>query len=321
MGSAKEPGKYSSLTKKICVLCGGRSGERDVSLRSGENVYQALLRQGINANKMDTDDNLISSLKKQKIDAVFIALHGKFGEDGAVQGLLEMAQIPYTGSGVLASAVAMNKIATKRIFEACKIATPKYYVIDPNSIEQDIKNIKKKFPFPLVVKPTSEGSSLGISLVKDKKDLDKIIKKTVADYNDVFVEQFIDGQEVTVGIIGTGKNTQALPILELVPANEFYDYEAKYTAGMTDFILPANLPATIYKKTQELALLAHKALGCHGVSRVDIMVERKTKIPYVHEVNSIPGMTDQSDLPAEAKHAGISFDELVLRILESAFVK
>jgi D-alanine-D-alanine ligase len=171
---------------------------------------------------------------------------------------------------------------------------------------------------PLVLKPTSEGSSLGVTLIKKEDDFEGILKKTVARFKDVFVEEYIKGREITVGILGKNSNLQALPVLELVPKNKFYDYHAKYTAGMTEFVLPARLSAPLYKTTQEIALAAHKALGCYGVSRVDMIVGRD-HIPYVHDVNTIPGMTDRSDLPAEAEQAGISFDELVVKILESAF--
>lgn len=305
--------------KKICVLMGGRSGERDVSLRSGKRVFDSLKKQGFNVISMDLEDDLISSLKREKVDLVYNILHGRFGEDGTVQGLLEMARIPYTGSKVLASALAMNKLAAKRVFQAVGVPTPRYEEVDVYSdLKQEVDKIKKTIPFPLVLKPTSEGSSLGVIVIKNDDDFEEILAKSVAEYSDVFVEEFVAGQEVTVGIIGKNSDLQALPILELVSKNEFYDFEAKYTEGMTEFILPARLAEPVYKKTQEVALAAHRALGCYGVSRVDIIVD-KDGTPNVHEVNSIPGMTDRSDLPAEAAHAGIPFDELVLRILESAF--
>jgi D-alanine-D-alanine ligase len=305
--------------KKICVLMGGRSGERDVSLRSGKRVFESLKSQGFNVISMDLEDDLISKLKHEKVDLVYIVLHGRFGEDGTVQGLLEMANIPYTGSKVLASALAMNKLASKRVFDTVGIPTPRYVEVDAGSeINKEAEKIKKIFPFPLVLKPTSEGSSLGVTLIKKGDALGEILEKSVSEYKDVFVEEYVKGKEVTVGILGKNNDLQALPVLELVPRNEFYDYHAKYTAGMTEFILPAKLSKPLYKKTQEVALAAHKALGCYGVSRVDIIIG-KDHVPYVHDVNTIPGMTERSDLPAEASHVGISFDELVVKILESAF--
>jgi len=297
---------------------GGRSGERDVSLRSGKNVLNSLRSQGFKAISLDADEKLIDNLKKNKIDIAYIMLHGKFGEDGTVQGLLEHFGIPYTGSKILASALAMNKVASKRIFLATGIPTPPYLPIDPDTdVKKQCEKIKRIFPFPLVVKPISEGSSLGVSIVREEEKLEKVLSETVEKFKDVFIEEYIKGKEVTVGILGTGDDLTALPILELKPKAEFYDYKAKYTAGGTDFILPAKLPKDLYKHTQEIALRAHRALFCYGVSRVDIIIGRD-HTPYVHEVNTIPGMTDRSDLPAEAQCAGISFDELVLKILESA---
>ena len=302
---------------KIAVLAGGTSGERAVSLRSGKNVLESLRRQKFNAVQMDTDGNLIDKLKRNKIDLVFIALHGRFGEDGVIQGVLELAGIPYTGSGVLASALAMNKVAAKKIFMASAIPTPNFVEINPDADPQkEAERIKKIFPFPMVLKPVSEGSSLGVSIINKEDNLAGLISAAVEEYKDVFIEEFVKGKEVTVGIIGE----EALPILELVPKGEFYDFESKYTDGGCKFILPATLNKALTKKTQAVALRAHKALGCKGVSRVDIIVTRD-HIPFVHEINTIPGMTDLSDLPAEAKEAGISFDQLVVRILESAISK
>lgn len=306
--------------KKIAVLMGGRSGEREVSLRSGKNVFNSLKSQGFNVISLDVDDKVIDKLKKNRIDVAFVMLHGRFGEDGAIQGLLELYDIPYTGSKVLASALAMNKVASKRIFEATGIPTPKYLTIDPDeNISKQASKIKRVFPFPLVVKPVSEGSSIGITIIKKEEALEGVLKKTVSDYKDVFIEEYIKGRELTVGIVGRGSDTKALPILELRPKNEFYDFHAKYTPGQTEFILPAKLPKGFYEYTQKVAINAHNALGCYGVSRVDMIVSEHDNIPYVHEVNTIPGMTDQSDLPAEAACADISFDELVVKILESAF--
>lgn len=305
--------------KKIAVLCGGRSGERDVSLRSGQRVFDSLKKQGFDVSQFDLSDDLIAQLKKKKIDIVYIALHGRYGEDGTVQGMLEIANIPYTGSKVLASALAMNKLAAKRIFDAVGIPTPRFIEINSRTdIAAQADRIKRIFPFPLVVKPVSEGSSLGVSIIKKEDDLERTLVKAIKEYQDIFVEEYIKGKEVTVGIIGRDEDLQALPVLELVPRKDFYDFEAKYTSGMTQFILPARLPGPLYEKVQATALKAHLALGCYGVSRADIIVSQD-HVPYVHEVNSIPGMTEHSDLPAEAAHAGITFDELVVKILASAY--
>ncbi|MEA3493037.1 MAG: D-alanine--D-alanine ligase [Candidatus Margulisiibacteriota bacterium] len=306
-------------SKKICVLMGGRSGERDVSLRSGKKVFDSLQKQGFNVVSMDLDDDLVSKLKQEKIDIVYNILHGRFGEDGVVQGLLEMANIPYTGSKVLASALAMNKLASKRVFDAVGVPTPKYLEIDSYSdIKKEADRTANNFPLPFIMKPISEGSSLGVVLIKDEKDILPTLEKLVGEFKDVFIEEYVKGREVTVGILGKNGDLTALPVLELVSKNEFYDFDAKYTEGMTEFVLPARLPGQVYKKTQEIAMNAHRVLGCYGVSRVDMIVG-PDNIPYVHDVNTIPGMTDRSDLPAEAAHAGISFDQLVLKILESAY--
>lgn len=306
-------------SKKIAVLMGGISGEREVSLRSGKRVFASLKKQGFKVVAIDPakEVNLVNKLKKLKIDIVYIALHGKFGEDGIIQGLLDSANIPYTGSKVLASALAMNKLASKRIFQAMNIPTPCYEYVNKHNIKEILPKIENEFPVPLIVKPVSEGSSLGVTLVKNQKKIKSVIAGTVKKFGEVLVEDFIKGTEVTVGVLGGPKDLQALPILELIPKNEFYDYAAKYTEGMTKFILPARLPEALYKYVQKVAISAHKALGCHGVSRVDFIVS-KDNIPYVNEINTIPGMTDRSDLPAEAAAAGISFDQLVLKILESA---
>lgn len=286
---------------------GGRSGEREVSLRSGKKVLNSLKSQGFKVIPLDPDEKLIENLRKNKIDIAYLMLHGKYGEDGTIQGLLEHFSIPYTGSKILASALAMNKVAAKRIFQATGIPTPQYMTIDPEkSIKDQCEKIKKIFPFPLVVKPVSEGSSLGVSIVKDESKLENVLSDTVKKFKDVFIEEFIKGKEVTVGILGKGEEVYALPILELRPRSEFYDFKAKYTEGGTEFILPARLPKDLYKHVQEIAVRAHKALGCYGVSRVDIIVAGD-HTPFVHEVNTIPGMTDASDLPAEAKCAGDLF--------------
>ena len=299
---------------------GGMSGEREVSLRSGTNVFKSLKAQNFNVIAIDVNGDPTEQLKKNQIEIAYIVLHGKGGEDGVIQGLLETLKIPYTGSGVAASALAMDKIASKKVFEASGIPTPKFFVVDQKDVNGSIDKIKKIFSLPLVIKPNQEGSSLGISIIKDEKLLDKTIRETVKEYKDVFVEEFIAGKEVTVGIVGCGNKARALPILELIPKNDFYDFEAKYTPGMTDFVLPARLSEKVSAETKKVALRAHQVLGCHGVSRVDMMVG-EDQVPYVTEVNTIPGMTDQSDLPAEAKHEGVSFDELVVEILQSAIIK
>jgi len=300
--------------KKIAVICGGWSSERDVSLRSGENVFNALKSKGYNVVKIDLDENIVENLKKEKVDFAYIALHGSPGEDGTIQGLLEIINIPYTGSGVLGSAISLDKIVSKQIFIANNIPTPPFYIIREKQI--DFEEIKK-LGFPIIFKPREEGSSIGIKKIdtfeKAKKDLVELAEK----YKDGIVEKFIKGKDITVGVLDEGKSTYALPILELRPKKEFYDYEAKYTKGLTEFIIPAQIDEELTKYIMDLAVKTHKAVFCYGVSRVDMVV--KERDVFVLEVNSLPGMTDTSDLPAEAKAMGISFPELVEKILLSGF--
>jgi D-alanine-D-alanine ligase len=304
--------------KRLAVLMGGRSGEREVSLRSGRNVLEALKRQGLQAVGLDVGLDLGADLRHKKIDAAFVILHGKYGEDGTVQGLLEMMDIPYTGSGVLASALAMNKVFSKKIFSEQGIHTPEYCWAGPGQDPQTAaQEAVDELELPLVIKPVEEGSSLGVSIAKSRDEAFRSFSKIHKKYGQVMAERFIQGMNVTVGILGCGSKARALPVLELVPKNEFYDYQAKYTGGMTEFHVPARLPGSIYAKTQQVTLKAHQALGCHGWSRVDAIVDRSGTV-YVLEVNTSPGMTDLSDLPAEAKAEGLEYDHLVLEILDSA---
>ena len=309
--------KYNSLKdKKIVVICGWISREREVSLRSGKKIYDALLKKGYNVTLVDPKIEGWGPVLSG--DMVFIALHGKPGEDGTVQGLLETFDIPYTGSGVMASSLAMNKVMSKKIFIASEIPTPRYIGLeDFKSIDEFISSALESIGLPLVVKPVSEGSSIGVSIVRDRKDLDDIVTDTVDKFGDVFIEEYIEGREITVGVLDIDGRLTALPILELIPKNEFYDYTAKYTSGMTEFIIPARIKEEKYKLAQEFALKAHKALGCTGFSRVDLVTDRDDN-PYVLEVNTIPGMTDLSDLPAMAKAYGIEYEDLVEIMLYSA---
>jgi len=304
--------------KRIGVLMGGRSGEREVSLRSGKNVLAALKRHDLKAVGIDVGLDIAKKLLTLKVDVAFIILHGKYGEDGTIQGLLEMMDIPYTGSGVLASALAMHKGYSKKIFREQGIPTPEFIWAEKNDDPaQRAQQAVDELGLPFVIKPLEEGSSIGVSIIKDQKGAVASFKKLHRKYGGAIAERFISGMNITTGILGCGRKVRALPILELVPKNEFYDFQAKYTKGMTEFIIPARLPGSLYRKAQETALAAHLALGCHGWSRVDAIVDR-AGTSYILEVNTLPGMTDLSDLPAEAKVAGISYDEAVLEILDSA---
>ncbi len=307
--------KIIEVDKKIAVLCGGLSSEREVSLRSGKNVLAALLRQGYkNAELVDVDENIAETLKNKNYDLVYNALHGKYGEDGCIQGLLEILKIPYTGCGTMASAVCMNKEYTKRMLKTANIPLiSSVFIKYGEDYAEKIKNLK----YPLMLKPVSEGSSIGMYKVENEKDFDLLYKKSLECKQDILVEEFLTGSGCTVGVIDDVENDGQLvtEILEFRTKNEWYDYECKYTAGMTEFILPAQYSSEVSAKIKEYALLAYNACGCSGVSRVDFLVV--DDIPYVLEINTSPGMTDLSDLPAQANACGINYDNLVQLILNN----
>jgi len=298
-------------TKRIGIIYGGLSSEREVSIRSAENVFKALQEKGYDSVMIDLDENISENVKKEKIDLDYIILHGSPGEDGTIQGLFDIIKIPYTGSGVLGSALALNKIVSKQLFIANDIPTPRFSIINKEINWNELKELG----FPLIFKPCSEGSSIGVekydSLEKMKEKLPELVKQ----YRKGIVEQFLDGVNITIGVLDEDKGPIALPALELVPKNEFYDYEAKYTKGMTEFIIPARLDDRTTEKAMRLAVRAHQCLWCYGVSRVDMIV-MKDGI-FVLEVNTLPGMTEMSDLPAEALAMGIKFPDLVEKILIS----
>jgi D-alanine-D-alanine ligase len=296
--------------KKIAVLMGGISAERKISLRTGRAVLGALQQGGYLALGVDVDRNLASRLIEERIEVAFIALHGRFGEDGTVQGLLEMLEIPYTGSGVLASGIAMDKVTTKKILLYHNIPTPAFEVFRRG--EDPLALLARCGHFPLVVKPAREGSTIGVSIAQDAVELRKGLDVALGFDNLILVEDYIRGKEITVGVL----NGEALPIIQVVPKGGFYDFDAKYTAGQTDYILPAPLEKTLYERIQKAAVVTYQALGCAGAARVDFMV-RESEF-YCLEVNTIPGMTETSLLPKAAFEAGISFGELVQRILEGA---
>ncbi len=307
------------LEKRIAVLMGGRSGERQVSLRSGARIAAALQRLGADVVTIDPIDlDWVERMRDAAIEIAFLGVHGKGCEDGTIQGVLEAFEFSYTGSGVLASALAMNKVMAKRVLSTLNIPTPDYLVVDPNqSLDLQCEDAVNRLGLPLVLKPASEGSSIGVSIIWELSELRRIAYKTQHQFGEIFFERYIQGQEVTVGLLGIEENLRALPVLELVPKREFYDYEAKYTEGMTEFIIPARLSNSLTEQVQEVALKTHQAIGCWGVSRVDMLVDTDGQ-PYVMEINTLPGLTDLSDLPAQAAASGISYDELIYEILASA---
>lgn len=300
--------------KKIAVLMGGLSAERDVSLKSGLAVHQALLRMGYNSTAIDVRHDVAKMLLEEKIEVAFIALHGRYGEDGCIQGLLELLQIPYTGSGVLASALAMHKLYSKQAFAAAGLTITPYVAVRKGTT-CDAASLP--FGLSVVVKPVQEGSSVGVSIVKQADALQAALDDAFHYDELVLVEQYIKGQEVQVGIL----DNQPIGAIEIVPKNEFYDFEAKYSDGMAEHFFPARLEADLYEKVQQQGLKAHQALGCDGYCRVDFLVT-ETGDCYLLEVNTLPGMTALSLLPEIAqKGAGLSFEELVERILLSARLK
>ncbi|MGD8238391.1 MAG: D-alanine--D-alanine ligase [Armatimonadota bacterium] len=304
---------------RVGVLMGGDSREREISLRSGAGIMQALQERGFDAVSIDPDTDLITQLRSENVQVAFNILHGGRGEDGTIPGVLEMAGIPYTGSGVLASALTMNKTQTKRVLQASDVRTPAFYAVDPQEkVGKQCRFAANFLRLPAVCKPADEGSSIGVSIVKHIEELEGAVGALLEKYGSALIEKFIAGPEVTVGVLGTGENVRALPVLELRPRREFYDYEAKYTEGMTEFVLPAQLDEPVYVMTQQAAIRAHKVLGCHGWSRVDMHVD-KEGVPQIHEVNSVPGMTPLSDIPAEAEAEGTTYQQVVLEILQSAF--
>lgn len=304
---------------KVGVLMGGFSTEREISLKSGQAVYAALKQQGIEAVSIDiqTDSRQenIRLIQSLNINCAFLALHGRFGEDGQIQQLLEDLNIPYTGPGVEASRLAMDKLASRRIFAAHGLSVPRYISLNQASYRKDL-SIADAFALPWVVKPASHGSSVGLSMIEQKDRLYPAIDLAFSFDEVILIEEYIKGRELTVGIL----DDKPLAVIEIIPKNNLFDYQAKYQAGMTEYIVPAELPFEITHRVQEAALLSYKLLGCQGCSRVD-MILRGDNTVFILEVNSIPGLTDNSLLPKAAKVNGIEFGQLCLKLIELAYEK
>ncbi len=296
--------------KKIAVLMGGLSAEREISLKTGQAVISALLENGCDAVAIDAGHDLPVQLREVGTDVAFICLHGRYGEDGTVQGLLEMMQIPYTGSGVMSSSMVMDKVITKQILLYHEISTPGFVAYRSGDDRNEL--FKRCRHFPLVVKPAREGSTIGISIAHDRAELEAGLAEALKHDDLVLIEDYIQGDEITVSIL----NNESLPIIQIVPKSGFYDYESKYTPGHTEYLLPAPLEAVLYNRLQETSVAACKALACRGAARVDFMVREREF--FCLEVNTIPGMTATSLLPKAAAEAGITFNELVMQILQDA---
>lgn len=311
---------------KIAVILGGRSTEREVSLHTGGNIIAALKERGHEAIGLDLTDDLPLRLRGCAPDAVYIALHGRFGEDGCVQGLLEMLGLPYVGSGVLASALGMDKVLSRRLFEMAGLPNPRYRVVEAGELRTRglsavLAELSAEFGLPLVVKPTDQGSAIGVTVVREAEAVQEALETAFAlSPAAVLVEEYIKGPEITVAVLGDHP-PQALPVVEIVPKKAFYDYDAKYTPGMSDHVIPARLSPEATSLAQEYAVRAYRALGCRHFARVDLLVDERTGRPVVLEVNTLPGMTATSLVPDAARAAGIEFADLVERLVLMALGK
>lgn len=302
---------------RVAVLLGGRSAEREISLNSGEAVYRALVERGWDAVKIDVGPDVAQRLQAERADVAFIALHGKGGEDGSIQGLLEIIGIPYTGSGILPSALAMDKVATKRLLISEGVPTARFINLKAGSWDAPLAaDVIKKIGLPLVVKPATQGSSVGMSIVNREEKLAPALEEAFRYDASVLAEEFITGTEVTASVLGNDRPV-VLPLLEITSAKGVYDWEAKYTPGMSDHLTPPRIPDTAQKRVAEIALTVYRLLGCRGFARVDFMVGTDLQ-PYVLEVNTIPGLTAVSLFPEAARAAGISFGDLVERLISLA---
>jgi D-alanine-D-alanine ligase len=304
---------------RVGVLMGGVSSEREISLKSGKAVFSALTEAGVKAVAIDiTTDNPQENtglLKKHNLDCVFIALHGRFGEDGTIQSILDGLHLPFTASGVEASKLAMDKIGSLEIFSRLGLCVPKSQFLGKSTYQKD-KVFINQLEFPLVVKPANHGSSIGLSIVEHLSELPAAIEEAFEFDERIIIQEYTPGRELTVGILGE----MALPVIEIIPNSKFFDFTAKYQTNLTQYIIPAVLDQKVALEVQRIALQAHKFLGCYGCSRVDIILTKEQR-PYILEVNTIPGMTATSLLPKAAKIVGIDFSQLCLKLLELAYEK
>ena len=297
---------------RVGVLLGGRSGEREISLMSGNGVLEALLSKGVDAHTFDPGLRCPTELAKEKFDRVFISLHGRYGEDGTIQGLLELLNLPYTGSGVLASALSIDKIATKQIWLSNGLSTPDFEELTADS---DWIAVVKKLGLPLIVKPAHEGSSLGLTKVKSVDELPAAYELAAGLDKKVIAETCIVGDELTCPLVGQGSTADALPVIKIIPPQANYDFHHKYFSNETQYLCPTGLAPEINERVQVLALAAYRTLGCRTWGRADVMLDQKTGKPYLLEMNTSPGMTSHSLVPMAAKAAGVSYADLVLWLL------
>lgn len=297
---------------RVGVLLGGRSGEREISLMSGNGVLEALLSKGVDAHPFDPGLRCPTELAKEKFDRIFISLHGRYGEDGTIQGLLELLGLPYTGSGVLASALAIDKIATKLVWLSSGLSTPEFLELKADS---DWNAVVKRLGLPLIVKPAHEGSSLGLTKVKSIDELPAAYKLAAGMDKKVIAETCIVGDELTCPLVGFGEHAEALPVIKIIPPEANYDFHNKYFSDETKYLCPTGLAPEVNKAVQDLALAAYRTLGCKTWGRADVMLDQKTGKPYLLEMNTSPGMTSHSLVPMAAKAAGVEYAELVLWVI------
>jgi D-alanine-D-alanine ligase len=304
---------------KVAVLMGGKSAEREVSLMSGSGVLKALQSKGVDAHAFDPAERDLAELKKKGFKRCFIALHGRFGEDGTVQGALELLGIPYTGSGVMASSIAIDKVMTKRVWIAEGVPTPRFSLLRRGSYAREqVVAMPDELGLPLIVKPAREGSSIGVAKVQGYSEMQGAVDAAAALDADILCEQFIAGDEVTCPILGTGDGARALPVIRIVAPEGNYDYQNKYFTDDTKYLVPCGLPEGEEAAIQELVVKAYRVLGCRGWGRIDVMIDGATRKPYLLEINTSPGMTGHSLVPMSARAAGISYEDLCLQLLASA---
>ena len=304
---------------KVAVLMGGKSAEREVSLMSGAGVLKALQGKGVDAHAFDPAERELVELKRKGFKRAFIALHGRYGEDGTVQGALELLGIPYTGSGVMASAISIDKVMTKRVWMAEGIPTPKYTLLRRGAYTREqVIQIPDELGLPLIVKPAREGSSIGVAKVQGYSEMQAAVDAAAALDADVLCEQFIAGDEVTCPVLGTGDGARALPVIRIVAPEGNYDYQNKYFTDDTKYLVPCGLPEGEEAAIQELVVKAYRVLGCRGWGRIDVMIDARTRQPYLLEINTSPGMTGHSLVPMSARAAGISYEDLCLQLLADA---
>jgi D-alanine-D-alanine ligase len=304
---------------KVAVLMGGDSAEREISLMSGNGVLQALQSLGVDAQAFDPAERSLSELKTDGFQRCFIALHGRHGEDGCVQGALELLGIPYTGSGVMASAIAMDKVMTKRVWLAEGLPTPRYVWLEPGQQTQErVRTVPDELGLPLIVKPPREGSSIGISKVQGYSDMAEAVKLSAQFDPDVLCEEFIEGEEVTCPVIGQGPTARALPVIRIVAPEGKYDYQNKYFTDDTTYLCPSGLPAEEEAEIQRIVVEAYRTLGCRGWGRADLMIRARDRKPFLLEMNTSPGMTGHSLVPKSAASIGIDYPQLCLLLLADA---